>query len=73
MQIIITSRTRPARISNMGVINFTKKKIIAIISNNAAIPITMLPAVLRKPKNILDVIIIPLDNSVSDNTSYSTS
>jgi hypothetical protein len=53
----------------MGVINFTKKKIIAIISNNAAIPITMPEVVLRKPKNILYVILISLDNSVSDNNS----
>jgi hypothetical protein len=57
----------------MGVINFTKKKIIAIISNRAAIPITMPPAVLRKPKIILNVILISLDNSVNDNTSYPTS
>jgi hypothetical protein len=57
----------------MGVINFTKKKIIAIISNKAAIPITMPPAVLRKPKIILNVILISLDNSVNDNTSYPTS
>jgi hypothetical protein len=53
MQIIITRRIRPVRISNMGVINFTKKKIIAIINNKADIPITMPTAVLRKPRIIL--------------------
>ncbi len=52
MQIIIIKRTSPARISNMGVINFTKKKIMTIISNNAAIPINKLPAVLTTPKSI---------------------
>lgn len=48
----------------MGVINFMKKNIIAIISNIAVIPITMLPAVLIKPKTILYVILILLNNSV---------
>ena len=54
-------------ISNIGVISLTKKKIIEIINNNAAIPITMTAAVLRAPKNILHVILIPLDNNVGHN------
>ena len=51
----------------MGVISLTKKKVIAIINNNAAIPITQIPAVLRAPKDILHVILISLDNNVSHN------
>ena len=50
MQIIIIKRTRPLRIRNIGVINFTKKKISTIIAIEAAIPTNILPAVLTTLK-----------------------
>jgi hypothetical protein len=56
IQIIIARRTRPAKISSMGVINFTKKSAIAIITNNAAIPIIMLPALPKRPTPLACVI-----------------